>query len=96
MDISVIKSVDGWEEFWELCAAWLPIILPLAAIQFGLIVFAVVDIAKKRRTKNLSPVAWVLIVCLLSNLGLGAILYFILGRSDTGVNDETDLETDDI
>jgi len=83
-------NASSWEEFWEIIVAWTPILLPLIIIQFGLLLFAAIDIARKRKTKNLSPVIWILIVFFVNMIG--PVLYFVLGRSDTG---KYDVEDDD-
>jgi hypothetical protein len=81
-------NTGSWEEAWELLASLLPVILPLAIIQLGLLLAAAIDIARKRQTKSLSPVIWVLIIFFVNMLG--PVLYFVLGRSDAGKYDEED------
>ncbi|MFA7243678.1 MAG: PLDc N-terminal domain-containing protein [Patescibacteria group bacterium] len=54
--------------------------LPIAIIELGLMVYAVVDLARKWKTKNLSPVAWLLIIILINIIG--PILYLLIGRTD--------------
>jgi len=56
------------------------LILPIVIIEFGLMIYAVIDLAKKWKTRNLSPIAWLLIIILI-NL-IGPILYLLLGRTD--------------
>ena len=53
---------------------------PIIIIELGLMIYAVIDLAKKWRTKNLSPLAWLLII-ILFNL-IGPILYLLIGRSE--------------
>ena len=72
----------------DLLIKLLPLVIPLAVIQFGLLIFAAFDIAKKKKTKNLNPVVWVLIVCLVNMIG--PILYFVFGRTDAAVEDDND------
>lgn len=59
----------------------LPLILPLVAIQFGLMIFSLFDLAKpERRVKYIGKVAWVLVI-ILGNL-LGPIVYLLAGREE--------------
>lgn len=59
---------------------FLPVIIPLVIIQFGLMIFAVLDVLKRPKTKNLSQVIWLLIVVFVSMAG--PILYFVIGRGE--------------
>ena len=86
MEIRV--NTSSFEEAWDLIVQFLPFIIPLVLIQLGLIAFVIIDIARKGKTKNLSPLIWILISLFLSNLGIGSILYIILGRSDSSKNDD--------
>ena len=57
-----------------------PFLLPLAIIQIGLMVVALIHIFRHNTYKTGNRVIWVIVsVCLNT---LGPILYFILGRSD--------------
>lgn len=56
------------------------IIWPLIAIQLVVQIYAIVDLLKKGRTKNLSLAIW-LIIIVLGEL-VGALLYLLIGRSE--------------
>lgn len=56
------------------------IIIPLAALELGLIAWALVDLIKRDTVKGGSKVVWVLII-LFFNL-LGPILYLAWGRNE--------------
>ena len=58
----------------------LPILIPLAVIQFGLMIAALVHILKHNTYKTGNRTLWV-ILCICINV-IGPILYFTLGRSD--------------
>ena len=60
--------------------SYLPLLIPLAIIQYGLMIAALVHIFKHNTYKVGNRVIWV-IVCLLVNI-IGPILYFIFGRGD--------------
>jgi len=58
------------------------IIWPLILIQGLFQIYALVDliVIKKRKTKNLNPIIWGIII-ILGEI-LGSALYFIIGRSE--------------
>ena len=53
---------------------------PIILIQLVLQIYAIVDIAKKKKVKNLSIPIWVIII-IIGEL-LGPILYLVTGRSE--------------
>ncbi len=57
----------------------LPLLIPIAVIQLGLMIAALVDLIRRRRTKG-PKWAWALVIVLV-NL-IGPILYFLLGREE--------------
>lgn len=59
---------DGLKLFW-----------PLIALQLGVQIYAIVDIVKRKKTRNLSAPIWIVII-ILTEL-LGPVLYFIFGRA---------------
>ncbi|MGZ3600481.1 MAG: PLD nuclease N-terminal domain-containing protein [Ktedonobacterales bacterium] len=61
--------------------ALLPFILPLALVDIGLIVYALVDLFKsERQVRGGSKVVWALIILIFSTFGPLAYLFF--GRKD--------------
>ena len=56
------------------------LIWPVILIQLAVQIYALVDVLKKNKTKNLSVGAWVAII-LLGEI-VGPILYFVMGRSE--------------
>jgi predicted RND superfamily exporter protein len=67
---------------------FLPLLIPLALIQLGFVAFCVIDILKKKKTKSLSPVIWILIAVVLMNTFVGPVLYIIFGRSEAAEEDD--------
>lgn len=53
---------------------------PIIIIQFGLQIYVIVDILKRKKTKNLNPAVWI-IITIIGEI-LGPILYLLLGRSE--------------
>jgi hypothetical protein len=81
MQVTFTQTVNELSEAFDLIIALLPFLIPLALISFGLLAFVIVDIIKKKQTKTLSPVLWLLIALLIDVIG--PVLYIIFGRSDT-------------
>ena len=59
---------------------YLPIIIPMAIIQLGLMVWALIHILTHTHYRVGTRIMWVVIVIVVNTFG--PILYFILGRSD--------------
>ncbi len=57
----------------------IPFLIPIVLLQLGLMLFALVDLIRRERTKGPKWV-WALVIILV-NL-IGPILYFIIGRED--------------
>jgi 4-amino-4-deoxy-L-arabinose transferase-like glycosyltransferase len=63
----------------ETVQKYLPLILPLVAVQLALMIAALVDLARRERTRG-PKWLWALII-VLGEL-LGPIAYFLLGRQE--------------
>ena len=58
---------------------WLPLLIPVLLLQLGLMIAALVDLAKREKTRG-PKWMWALII-ILGEL-LGPILYFVIGREE--------------
>ncbi len=58
----------------------LPFIIPLAVIEFGLLIAALIHIFTHHTYRRGSRVFWVIVALLFSIIG--PVAYFVLGRSD--------------
>ena len=59
------------------------LLLPIALIELGLLVFALVDLLRpERRVVGGSKLVWALVILLIS--GIGPLLYLIVGRREAG------------
>ena len=59
----------------------LPILLPLVAIQLGLLVYSLIDLARaERRVRWLPKPAWALII--IFGQMIGPIIYLVAGREE--------------
>lgn len=61
------------DEMWLLIA-------PLAILQLGLMIFALVDWTRRPQTRYLNRWVWLVIIIVLSILG--PVAYFFLGREE--------------
>lgn len=68
------------EMSFEDMKEWLPFIIPLAALQLGLMIAALVSIFKHKEYKTGNRALWVVITLLVSMVG--PILYFVLGKEE--------------
>jgi len=66
----------------ELTRTILLLILPILAIQLGLMIYALVKVIKSKTTKYMNQAVWILIIVLLNIIG--PILYLVLegGQDD--------------
>jgi Phospholipase_D-nuclease N-terminal len=67
------------EGFMQILRQVLPFLVPILLLQLGLIVVALIDLARRERTRGPKWV-WVLVI-LFVNL-IGPILYFVVGREE--------------
>ena len=58
---------------------YLPYLIPFGLLSVGLLVFAWIDIARKKRTKNLNIIIWVLITLINT---IGPLIYLVFGRAE--------------
>jgi hypothetical protein len=63
----------------EQITAVLPYLIPIIILQLGLMIFALVDLARRERTKG-PKWAWALVIIFV-NL-IGPIVYFVVGREE--------------
>ena len=61
-------------------ASLLKVIWPLVVLQLSIQLYSLYDLFKKKSTKNLSVIIWVLIIVL--GQILGSVVYLIFGRSE--------------
>ena len=74
--MNVLAEITSFEDMKE----WLPFLIPLAALQLGLMIAALVSIFKHKEYKTGNRALWVVITLLVSMVG--PILYFVLGKEE--------------
>ncbi|MFE0508202.1 PLD nuclease N-terminal domain-containing protein [Peribacillus butanolivorans] len=76
-----MQLLYGWDEFKNIdFMSFLPIILPVIAIEFILVLIALIDLYRHRKTRK-NVLLWTLIIIFVNTLG--PILYFVIGRKDS-------------
>ena len=58
---------------------WLPLLVPIVLLQFGLMIFALLDLIRRKRTKG-PKWAWALVIVLINFIG--PIVYLMIGREE--------------
>lgn len=58
----------------------LKVVWPLIVIQLVVQIYAIIDIAKRKKTRNLTPAVWIVII-ILGEI-LGAVIYLLTGRAE--------------
>jgi hypothetical protein len=64
----------------EIIQKYLPLLVPLIVIQLGLMIFALVDIFRREKTRGPK---WLWIVVVVLGEMIGPILYFVVGREES-------------
>ncbi|MEF2096842.1 PLDc N-terminal domain-containing protein [Bacillus sp. CFBP9009] len=76
-----MKLHYGWNELKDIdFMPILPIILPVIAIGMILILIALIDLYRNRKTRK-NVLLWTLIIIFANTVG--PILYFVIGRKDS-------------
>ena len=66
-----------FEEF----KVYLPLLIPIIILQFGLAIFALMKVLKQEKFPYFNKVTWIFIVLLLQFVG--PVCYFVFGRGDS-------------
>lgn len=60
---------------------YLPFLIPVAVLEIGLLLAALVHLFRHKAVRNLNVAAWAVIIIVLGEF-IGPILYFTIGRKD--------------
>lgn len=58
---------------------WIPFLIPIILVQLGLMIFALVDLTRRERTKG-PKWMWALIIIFISTIG--PVIYLMAGREE--------------
>ncbi len=68
-------------------AQLLPLLIPVVLLELGLLVWALLDIIRRKRVKGGNKVVWILVVVLINVIG--PIVYFLFGREEDSPEKDT-------
>ena len=74
--MNILAQINDLEEIKE----YLPFLIPIAVLQLGLMLAALISILKHKKYKTGNRPLWVILSLLVSIIG--PILYFVLGKTD--------------
>ena len=74
--MNALVEINNFEDLKE----YLPFLIPLAVLQLGLMIAALVSIFRHKKYKTANRAVWVVVSLLISIIG--PILYFVLGKPD--------------
>ena len=58
----------------------LPLLIPVILLEFGLLVWALLDVIRREHVRGGNKVVWILVIVLINIIG--PIVYFIFGREE--------------
>jgi hypothetical protein len=66
----------------------LPFLIPLFLLEIGLLVFALLDVIKRKRVRGNNKIIWILIIVLVEIIG--PIIYLAIGRQEEIIDSDKD------
>ena len=66
----------------------LPFLIPLFLLEIGLLVFALLDVIKRKRVRGNNKIIWILIIVLVEIIG--PIIYLAVGRQEEIIDSDKD------
>ena len=66
----------------------LPFLIPLFLLELGLLVFALVDVVRRKKVRGGSKVPWIILIVLVQIIG--PIIYLAVGRQEEIVDSDKD------
>ncbi len=68
-------------------AKLLPLLIPVAIIEFGLLVWALLDVIRRKNVKG-PKIVWIIVVVVFEIIG--PIAYFLFGRGEESAEDDSE------
>jgi hypothetical protein len=65
----------------------LPMLIPVILLEFGLLVWALLDVIRREHVKGGNKLVWVLVIVLINIIG--PIVYFLFGREEDSADKDT-------
>lgn len=66
----------------------IPFLIPLIIVEFGLLIFALVDLLKREYYKTDTKIIWAIVIVIFGIIG--PVIYFIFGRKERPVDSDQD------
>lgn len=63
----------------------LPLLIPIILLEFGLLVWALIDVVRREHVRG-NKVVWILVIVLINIIG--PIVYFIFGREGESADED--------
>jgi hypothetical protein len=67
-------------------AKLLPLLIPVIILEFGLLIWALLDVIKRQYVTGGNKVVWILVIVLVNIIG--PIVYFLFGRKEGPAENE--------
>jgi len=64
----------------EILRQYIPFLIPVAILELGLLISALVHLLRHKRTRNLNVGIWAVIIVVVNIIG--PVLYFLIGREE--------------
>jgi len=68
-------------------AQLLPLLIPVAILEIGLLVWALLDLIRRKHVKG-NKIVWIMVIVLINVIG--PIVYFLFGRGEDSSDDENE------
>jgi hypothetical protein len=65
----------------------LPMLIPVILLEFGLLVWALLDVIRREHVKGGNKLVWILVIVLINIIG--PIVYFLFGREEDSADKGT-------
>jgi hypothetical protein len=69
-----------------MSTTFLLLLIPVFLLEVGLLVWALVDVAKRERVRGGNKVVWILVIVLVNTIG--PIVYLIFGREEAPIDSD--------
>ena len=71
-------------------AQLLPLLIPVAILEIGLLVWALLDLIRRKHVKG-NKIVWIIVIVLINVIG--PIVYFLFGRGEESAEDDSEIKS---